>query len=129
AMQDADFERVLAKQGIGQRRLADADATKYGQMQLIALELAKHRLQALEVGCQRSAHGLRYLRIFKQGAQAFLGLTMMALARHRARFDCGCGTREAPAQALPPVAVCMHWPLGLYGFAPSSRCALTSTSL
>lgn len=76
-MQDADLERVLAEQGIGQCRLADTDAAKHGQMQLTALELAEHRFKTVEVGGERTAHGRRHLRIIKQGAQAFLGLAVM----------------------------------------------------
>ena len=100
AVQHADVEDVLTEERIGERRLADADAPEYRDVQLAALELAEHRFEPREVGRKIRADRRRDVRVVEQRAHALRRLHAVrgAVGRRERR-----GAAQALAQASPPV--------------------------
>src|SRR5690606_15661491 len=98
AVQYADLERRLAEQRVQERRLADADATEHGNVDVPVLQLVQHHLDATVVGREAGADAAGDGGIVEQCAQAVGGAQQVRVTATRRRI-----ATARPAQAPPAI--------------------------
>ena len=101
AMQRTGGKAHLAEQSIEQRRLADADPAKHGNMDMTLFELFQQQLQLPVILGQRRAHRRRHALVIEQFAQAIAGQRQMGITVNPGWIRCRhC---HHPAVAPKPV--------------------------